>query len=196
MRRMGSALSRRRSATLTSGILLVLAVAAALVHAGDKDKKGSSPPASQPSGGTESDSWNEVGFSEDKFPGTWQTRIYQFKVGSPHWRITVETENPDGAANAQLRISLEEEGTRDPRNGTPNTWKPFVKLFEGKPGGTGTKELEQGVMKDGSAKHFRLLMSGMNAKYHVTVEDQSPSGSSSKAKRGAQPKPAKAGRAK
>jgi len=129
------------------------------------------PPASQPS---DDAAWNEVGFTEDTLRDAWQQRVYQFKVGSPKWRITVETENPSGSANAHVRIALEVETIRDFRKGTPANWGPFEHLYEGKPGGNGTKELQNGVQKDGSAKFFRLVISGVNVHYHVTIEDQSP----------------------
>jgi hypothetical protein len=138
-----------------------------------EEPKKSAPPASQPSDEGAAD-WNEVGFTEDTLHEAFQQRVYQFKIGSPKWRITAETENPSGSNNSHIRIAIEVETIRDFRHGTPANWGPFEHLYDGKPGGSGTKELANGVNKDGSFKYFRLVISGVNVHYHIVIEDQSP----------------------
>ena len=160
--------------------MVLLFAVAGLSRADEKDKKGA-PPASQPS--DDSANWNEVGFTEDSLHEGWQQRVYQFKIGSPKWRITAETENPTGSNNSHIRIAIEVETIRDFRHGTPANWGPFAHLYDGKPGGSGTKELTNGVNKDGSPKYFRLVISGVNVHYHVVVEDQTPGDSKPKHKK-------------
>jgi hypothetical protein len=173
MRSMSPSFSCRRFAVIACATAAFLLLATVVSRA-DDNKKGSSPPASQPSNTDDSANWNEVGFTEDSLNEGWQQRVYQFKVGSPKWRITAETENPTGSSNSHIRIALEVETIRDFRHGTPANWGPFAHLYDGKPGGSGTKELANGVNKDGSAKYFRLVISGVNVHYHIVIEDQTP----------------------
>jgi hypothetical protein len=129
------------------------------------------PPASQPS---DDAAWNEVGFTEDTLRDAWQQRVYQFKVGFPQVAHHRRNRKPQ---RQRERARADRAGSRDhPRfsKGHPRQLGPFEHLYEGKPGGNGTKELQNGVQKDGSAKFFRLVISGVNVHYHVTIEDQSP----------------------
>jgi hypothetical protein len=153
-------------------------MAATSVLVGWRDFGFAGPAASQPT--DDPAPWNDVGFTEDTLRDGWQQRVYQFKIASPKWRITAETENPSGSSNSHVRIALEVETIRDARKGTPANWGPFMHLYDGKPGGSGTKELADGVQKDGSPKYFRLVVAGVNVHYHVSIEDQSPGDSGKK----------------
>src|SRR5690349_21273335 len=106
----------RRFLPLGCIIAAATVLVAAYALADDPPKNGSSAPATQP-GSDDAAAWNEVGVTEDTLHDAWAQRVYQFKIGSPNWRITIETENPSGSSNAHVRLALEVETIRDFRRG-------------------------------------------------------------------------------